>query len=63
MEKRKIDLNELVECLKCIGTVHYERNCEICPYHKGDNLECCDLVIQDAISVLEPMSKDKGDKQ
>lgn len=65
MEK-KINLPELVQCLKCIGTVGSDKPCESCPYYRGDDLECCDLVIADAITVIECLIKreqvDKRDR-
>lgn len=53
MMGRKIDLRELAACLACIGTVGSEKPCKQCPYNRGDNLECCDLVIEDARVVIE----------
>lgn len=65
MEK-KIDLHELVQCLKCIGGDIYQKDCSSCPYHKGKHFECCDLVIADAITVIECLIKreqvDKRDR-
>lgn len=53
----KIDLHELSACLACIGTVGSDKPCESCPYYRGDDLECCDIVIADAKTVIDCLIK------